>query len=81
MDWVLPLAVALGWHLGLGLVFGLAFVTLGIGRVDPAARGAGLGFRLLVLPGVALLWPLLAWRWATIRRGPGAGSPAPGETP
>jgi hypothetical protein len=47
----------------IGALFGLFFVTLGAQRIDPAARGAGWGFRLLIFPGVAALWPLLAWRW------------------
>ena len=50
----------------IGLVFAIAFVARGAGRVDPAALAAPVGFRLLVLPGVAAVWPLLAWRW---RRG------------
>jgi len=52
-----------GAYLGIGLLFGLPFVAFGIQRVDPAARGTGWGFRLLVLPGVVALWPLLASRW------------------
>jgi hypothetical protein len=47
----------------IGLLYGLLFITLGVSRIDPSARGAGVGFRLLILPGVAALWPLLAWRW------------------
>jgi hypothetical protein len=47
----------------LGLLFALAFLTFGIGRIDPAARGTGLGFRLVILPGVVALWPLLLARW------------------
>ena len=50
-------------YLACGLLFGLAFVTAGVGRVDPAARGTSAGFRLLILPGTAALWPLLAARW------------------
>ena len=35
----------------LALVFAVAFVTMGIQRVDPVAEHAPLGFRLIVLPG------------------------------
>jgi hypothetical protein len=35
--------------------------------VDPAARGA-YAFRPLLLPGLVLLWPLVAWRWAVLAR-------------
>jgi len=47
-----------------GLIFAIIFVTAGVGRIDEQARRAGLAFRLLILPGSAALWPLLAWRWA-----------------
>ena len=47
----------------IGCFFAIAFVAAGIQRVDPQASGAGLGFRVLVLPGVAALWPWLLYRW------------------
>jgi hypothetical protein len=53
----------------LGVLFALAFITVGVGQVDPAARGATRGFRLLIFPGAVALWPLLAWRWLR-RTGP-----------
>lgn len=46
-----------------GLIFALWFVIAGIGRLDAAARDVGFTFRLIVLPGVAALWPLLLKRW------------------
>lgn len=58
-------------YAGVGLVVGLAFLAVGIDRVDPAARGA-YAFRPLLAPGLVLLWPLVAWRWAALeaaRRG------------
>lgn len=60
----------LGAYAGLGVLFAVPFVARGIERVDPAARGASPGFRLIVLPGVVALWPLLARRWWR-----GAGAP------
>jgi hypothetical protein len=50
-------------YLGLGLVFATAFVTVGVGRIDPAARGASVTLRLLIVPGTVALWPVLARRW------------------
>lgn len=38
------------------------FLLWGVDRIDPSARGAYL-FRLLALPGVVGLWPLVLWRW------------------
>ena len=50
-----------------GAVFAVAFVAWGVSRVDAHAAGAGLGFRLMILPGVAALWPLLLSRWIRVR--------------
>jgi len=54
----------------LGAVFAVAFAARGVDAVDPMARGSSWGFRVLILPGSALFWPLLLVRWA-------AGSVAP----
>jgi hypothetical protein len=66
MTW-LALAQTLVWGLTgyalLGVGFALLFVVWGVARVDDAAQEAGWGFRLLILPGAAALWPWLAWRW------------------
>jgi hypothetical protein len=50
-------------YLGAGLVFAVLFVAFGVHRVDEQAKGSGAGFRLIILPGVAALWPLLLARW------------------
>ena len=46
-----------------GALFALVFVVRGVHAVDTQARGASLGFRLLIFPGVAAFWPLLLRRW------------------
>ncbi len=57
---VLVLALAYG---AAGGAFAAAFLSRGVTRVDPAARGSGWSFRVLILPGVLLLWPLLVIKW------------------
>lgn len=57
---------SLGVYLAIGAVFALGFVTLGVSRIDHAAKGAPVGFRLLIFPGATALWPWLLLRW--IRR-------------
>jgi len=59
-EWIVDALAAYGVA---GAVFAAAFVTVGIQRVDPAAEHAPLGFRLIVMPGAAALWPLLLVRW------------------
>jgi len=64
------LVQAIGLYLAAGLVFAGAFHVFGLARVDPAARGAGWGFRLLITPALAALWPVMAARWiAALARG------------
>lgn len=53
----------LTWYAAAGVVFAIAFVARGVSRIDDQAKGAGIGFRLLIFPGVAALWPLLLNRW------------------
>jgi hypothetical protein len=62
---------ALAAYSAAGLAFAIAFVLFGISRVDPVAEHSPIGFRLIVMPGVAALWPLLLARWlrALSRRG------------
>lgn len=61
--------LAAAGYLAAGLVFGVAFVTVGVARIDTAARGTSVAFRLLILPGSVALWPLLAAKWAQHKGG------------
>ena len=45
-----------------GLLLAAVFVFR-VQRLDSEARGSGIGFRFLIAPGVAALWPLLLSRW------------------
>lgn len=51
-----------GFYVAAGMLFGLWFIASGVRRIDPAAIGTGLGFRMLILPGATALWPLLLIR-------------------
>jgi hypothetical protein len=59
-EWMVDSLIAYG---ALGVLFAIAFVTKGISRVDPAAHGSRAGFRWIVFPGSAALWPLLLALW------------------
>jgi hypothetical protein len=50
-------------YAGLGFIFALVFVRVGVQRLDSEALGTGAGFRLLILPGVAAFWPIFLYRW------------------
>jgi hypothetical protein len=69
MAWAIVQGVTI--YLVIGGVVGVAFLFLGIDRIDPAARGS-YAFRPLLLPGLAMLWPFVACRWFLLVRGSGA---------
>jgi hypothetical protein len=52
-----------------GVLVAVAFLAVGLSRVAPGARGA-YAFRPLLLPGLALLWPLVLWRWWRLATAP-----------
>jgi hypothetical protein len=71
------MTTAANWIVGLlalyviaGLIFAVPFVLRGVNRIDPVARESTWGFRIIILPGVVALWPLLATRWLGGRRPP-----------
>ena len=53
---------AFALYLGLGVLFALPFAARWAGRLDPAAAAGSWGFRILIVPGAVLLWPLLLYR-------------------
>ena len=63
------------FYLLVGVLFAIPFVTRGVGRIDPDAREGTVGFRLLILPGAAALWPLLLGRWLRASPPPEERSP------
>jgi hypothetical protein len=66
------LVLVAGAYVLAGLLVGLAFVARGVGAVDSGARSAGIGFRLVILPGVVALWPIVLRMWiAALRRAGG----------
>lgn len=59
-------------YLGAGALWAGILLFAGLERIDPAARGSTTGFRLIVVPGLVVLWPLLLRRSL-------AGGPPPVE--
>ena len=68
-DIVALILEAVSLYAAAGFFFALAFLVLGVARIDPAARGSALGFRLAILPGIVALWPFLLVRWITVGKG------------
>ncbi len=45
-----------------GFVFAILWCIFWVQRLDPGARSWNIGFRLLIVPGTVVFWPLLAIR-------------------
>lgn len=51
-----------GAYLAAGVVTAIVSIVRGLGRIDPDAVNATWGFRLIVFPGLVLLWPVIVRR-------------------
>ena len=69
------LVIALGVYGAAGVVFAVPFAWRGAGAIDPAAKRGTWGFRLLALPGVVALWPLMLAKWRRAASSPRTESP------
>ncbi len=56
------------YWLWIGAVVAVAFLLIGVDRIDEDARGAYV-FRPLLVPGILLIWPLVLWRWWVLESG------------
>ena len=68
-------------YLAAGVVFALAFLPRGVVRVDPLVGHSPITVRLLLAPGVILLWPAMAILWGrALARADAASAAAGGGT-
>lgn len=51
------------FYLAIGVLFGVIFLLFRINKVDVAAVGSSVWFKLMILPGIAALWPVLVSGW------------------
>ena len=49
-------------YLEVGLAVALLFAAYGVDRLEPSARGGSILFRIVIVPGATLLWPLIVQR-------------------
>ena len=53
----------LGVYLLLGILVAVPFAFRGARAIDPSAEEGTWGFKLLIIPGAMVFWPLLLKRW------------------
>jgi hypothetical protein len=55
-------------YLCTGFVFSIPFVLKGVDTMDEGAHGTGWGFRLIIVPGCIVFWPLLLRKWIKAKK-------------
>jgi hypothetical protein len=56
-------------YLAAGLLFSIPFVVKGVIAVDPdGAAGTKWGFRVIIIPGTIVFWPVLLKKWINVKR-------------
>ena len=50
-------------YLLLGVLFVIPFLIKGLNKVDEGAHGSTIGFKIIIMPGVIVLWPVLLSKW------------------
>lgn len=56
------LLLAMMVYVGMGVLYSIYFLTKGIYRLDDSAEGSPWHFRLIIWPGVVLLWIVLFFK-------------------
>jgi hypothetical protein len=46
-----------------GVLFVIPFLIKGITKVDEGAHGGSTGFKVIIIPGVIVFWPVLLRKW------------------
>ncbi len=59
LAWAEGLLAALAVYVAVGAPLAAVIVCLGLGRIDADARSMPWSARLLILPGLVALWPLM----------------------
>jgi len=52
-----------GVYISCGILFAVPFVIKGVTKVDEGTHGTNLGFRIVIIPGTIVFWPLLLSKW------------------
>ena len=50
-------------YLALGVIFVIPFLMKGLNKVDEGAHSSTVGFKIIIIPGVIVFWPVFLKRW------------------
>ena len=46
-----------------GFIFMIPFIVKGITQIDQASEHSSFGFKLIIIPGIIVFWPVLLKKW------------------
>ena len=55
-------------YLLLGVLFVVPFLVKGLTKVDTGAHGGTIGFKIIIIPGVIVFWPVLLSKWLKVNK-------------
>jgi hypothetical protein len=55
--------IVAGIYLLSGVLFVVPFLIKGLTKVDEGAHGGTIGFKIIIIPGVIVFWPVLLSKW------------------
>jgi hypothetical protein len=62
------LLVTIAVYLACGFLFMILFIIKGVDVIDEGAHGSSIGFRIIIIPGTIVFWPLLLRKWIMMRK-------------
>ena len=53
----------LGIYLIIGILFSTVILIKGLSSLDPNTKSSGVGFKIIIIPGLIAFWPILWRKW------------------
>jgi hypothetical protein len=53
-----------------GIIFTIFFQIKGLSKIDEGVHGSTIGFRIIIIPGCIVFWPVLLRKWLMISNNP-----------
>ena len=64
---VLIILLLITGYLCAGFLVTVFLLVKGLGRVDEMAKGSTTGFKLIIIPGMLVFWPVLLKKWISAK--------------
>jgi len=55
-------------YLAFGFAFMIPFIIKGVDVIDEGAHGSSIGFRIIIIPGTIVFWPVLLKKWIKMKK-------------